>query len=120
MFFAQKAWQGNEESLGPLRTLLDPALVWLPTIDADDASVAVEVFTDLLSNFGMFFQEKHLAILSQIITSPWGMDQLHTVLEDPEDVSAFVKLVLAFADITISTLATDPDSSMTKEIMGKS
>jgi hypothetical protein len=66
----------------------------------------------------MFFQEKHLATISQIITSPWGMDLMNNVIEDPEDVSAFAKLVLAFADVVMNTLATDPNSITTKEIMG--
>lgn len=59
-------------------------------------------------------------MLSEIITSQWGRKQLHAAMEDPEEVSSFVRLVLAFADVTINTLATVPASPMTMEIMCKS
>lgn len=119
MFFAQKAWQGSEESLSPLRDLLDPALAWLPTLGIDDASETIQVLTDLLSSFGMFFRDTHLLTLSQMITSPWGMNQMHSVLQDPEDVTSFVGLVLAFADVTIEDLVTNPDSPLTIQTMCK-
>ncbi|KAE9984149.1 hypothetical protein EG327_005230 [Venturia inaequalis] len=119
VFFAQKAWQGSEESLGPLRELLGPALAWLPTLSADDASETIQVFTDLLSSFGMFFRADHLGTLLQIITSPWGMNQIHTALQDPEDVSCFVALVLAFADVTMEDLLTKPNSPLTTQTMCK-
>jgi hypothetical protein len=80
---------------------------------------AMDIFTDLLSNFGMFFNEQHLTTISQIVTSPWGMDQMNTAIEDPEDVPAFAKFLLAFADVMIGTLVTSPDSSIAKEIMRK-
>jgi hypothetical protein len=67
----------------------------------------------------MFFQEQQLATISQMIISPWGMDQIQNAIEDPEDVSSFSRLLLAFAEIKIATLATDPNSTMTKEMMGK-
>lgn len=45
------------------------------------------------------------------------MEQMHTALQDPEDVSSFVALVLAFADVTIEDLVTNPNSPLTTEIM---
>ncbi|TID19500.1 ARM repeat-containing protein [Venturia nashicola] len=117
VFFAQKAWQGSEESLGPLRELLGSALTWLPTLSVEDASETIQVFTDLLSSFGMFFRSDHLGTLLQIITSPWGMNQMNAALQDPEDTSSFVALVLAFADVTIEDLVTKPDSPLTTQTM---
>ncbi|QDS70297.1 hypothetical protein FKW77_008081 [Venturia effusa] len=117
VFFAQKAWQGSEESLSPLRELLSPALAWLPTLSAEEASEPNQIFTDLLSSFGMFLRADHLSTLLKILTDPWGMDQLHAALQDPDDVPSFVALVLAFADVTMEDLVTKPDSPMTTQIM---
>lgn len=47
------------------------------------------------------------------------MDQMHTALQDPEDVSSFVALVLAFADVTIEDLVTKPNSPLTTQTMCK-
>lgn len=80
----------------------------------------MDILSDLLSQFGTFFQNSHLGMVSTLITSPWGEQQFEPIMtEAEEEMPPFARLVLAFGDVSVKTLATTPDSPLTQKIMGK-
>ncbi|KAF2434747.1 ARM repeat-containing protein [Tothia fuscella] len=116
--FSQPAWPSDQESLTPLRSLLEPAMVWCPI----GAPESLDIFTDLLSTFGAFFQKANLEALGTLLTSRWAQEQLTNILTDAnegtgEDTPAFAKLVLAYGEVMMKELVNEPDSVVNKDLM---
>jgi hypothetical protein len=80
----------------------------------------MEVFAELLSTFGSFFQKEHLGMISALLTSSWGEEHLKEVVQEPDDeVPSFARLALAFGEITVKELVTDPNNPTNRAIMCK-
>jgi hypothetical protein len=115
--FVQKAWPSNDEVLSVLRQLIDPAISLCAV--ADSSEDAMDVMSDLLTNFGSFFGKEHLEKISTLLVSPWGVSQLES-LWDEADLPPFAKFVLAFGDVTVKDIAYHPDSVVFQKIMSES
>lgn len=80
----------------------------------------MEVFSELLSTFGSFFQKEHLRMISALITSPWGEGHLKKVLAESDDeLPPFARLALAFGDVSVKELVTEPEKPVNKAILCK-
>jgi hypothetical protein len=114
--FVQKAWPSNDEVLSKLRLLIEPALSLCTT--ADSADDAMDILSDLLTNFGTFFGKEHLEKISNLLISAWGASQLEGIWQESE-MHPFAKLVLAFGEVTVKDLAYHPDSDVSQRVMSK-
>jgi hypothetical protein len=115
----QKGWPNNEDVLSPLRLLIEPALFWCAR--EETSSDAMDVFSDLLTSFGTFFHKEHLDMISSLLTSSLDASHLEAIWAESNEIELhpLARLVLAFGDATVKTLAHHPDSPVTQRIMSK-
>lgn len=78
-----------------------------------------DVIADLLSNFGTLFTPQHLQSLCALLLGPWGEEHIQGVLvEATDELPPFVRLLIAFGDLSLQQLATHPGELTSQQIMG--
>ncbi|KAK7551890.1 armadillo-type protein [Phyllosticta citricarpa] len=90
-----------------VQTLIIPAL---HCVHADPENT-VEPFADLLRRRGIeIFSDDHLKLLGELITSPWGQQQIADVVDNGIPSEHFVDLILAFGTAMLPKLISTPEA----------
>jgi hypothetical protein len=118
IFHAQKsAWMTNPELIKPLQEITDAVLEWFESTELDEAADAIG---DILYDFPSFFTAAQKTKISKIIVGPWAQESLQALLIEPTDeLPRFVRLLLAFADQSLTQLVENPEDTLTQQIMGR-
>ena len=104
--YAHRAWVDKAiTELGLLRQLTPLAMIALYQDDMYGA--AVELFTDVLTNFPAFFTRDDFITLSTLLTNSKAQDILSRLKEGDFDmeVMSFARLLLAYGDAAVQDLA---------------
>ena len=104
--YANRAWvEKARRELGLLRQLTPLAMIALYRDDMYGA--AVELFTDVLTNFPAFFTAQDFTILSTVLTNAKAQAILSRLKEGDFDVEvmSLARLLLAYGDAVIQDLA---------------
>ncbi|KAF2142854.1 uncharacterized protein K452DRAFT_357923 [Aplosporella prunicola CBS 121167] len=101
--------KASEESLRQkklLQTLILPALQCVHA----DPDHSVEGLSEMLRKRYELFGAEHLNLVSELIMSPWGQEQLNELLAGEGESQTFTSLLLAFAAAIRVQLVGDSDS----------
>ena len=115
--YAHRAYIDKAIELEPLRLLTPRALQAFSIEGLLD--VAVEFFSDILTNFPAFFTPNDFASLAKILSSPLAQSYLLTMKAgdfDPEAV-VFARMLLAYGDAVVHDLAKDIEDPQSRQIM---
>ncbi|KAB2576968.1 Importin-beta [Lasiodiplodia theobromae] len=89
-----------------IQSLIVPAVHCMHA-DPENSS---EGFADLLRKRGdMLFEAEHIQLIHNLITSPWGAQQMSSLLEGDPEADAFLTLLLAFCAAILDRLLASPD-----------
>ena len=116
--YAHRAWVDKAVlELGLLRQLTPLAMVALYQDDMYGA--AVELFTDVLSNFPAFFTKDDFTTLSTLLTNSKAQDILSRLKEGDFDVEvmSFARLLLAYGDAAVQDLAQKTDDAQLGQVL---
>ncbi|KAK8199467.1 armadillo-type protein [Phyllosticta capitalensis] len=95
------------DRIDQVQTLIIPAL---HCVHADPENT-VEPFADLLRRRGIeIFSDDHLKLLSELITSTWGQQQIADMTENGIPSDHFIDLMLAFGTAMLPKLVSTPDT----------
>ncbi|KAH8683271.1 armadillo-type protein [Tricladium varicosporioides] len=103
--YSHRAFIDDAIVLDPLRTLTKPAVMCL----ADDNlyETAIELFTEVLSNFSKFLSEDDFELLYTLFDSPWAQERYQRLIQGDFDFESiqFGLFTIAFGDANLQDLA---------------
>ncbi|OJD38829.1 importin 13 [Diplodia corticola] len=89
-----------------IQSLIVPAVHCMHS-DPDNSS---EGFAELLrKRVGSLFETEHIQLIHNLITSPWGEQQMSNILEGDTDTDSFLTLLLAFGAAILERLLVTAD-----------
>ncbi|EPE07056.1 importin [Ophiostoma piceae UAMH 11346] len=112
ILYAQRLPLNSSETLiGPLRSLINPVVICLQDDELYDA--AIELLSDILSNYSNFFTADHYDSIASIFESEWGEKHMQALLGGDFDFEPlqYGLLLLAYGDARVETLMTTPAST---------
>ena len=115
--YAHRAYIDKAIELEPLR-LLTPRAIQAFRVEGL-LDVAVEFFSDILTNFPAFFTANDFASLAKILSSPLAQTCLSTMKAgdfDPQAV-AFARMLLAYGDAVVHDLAKNIEDLQCRQIL---
>lgn len=93
-----------------IKTLTPMAIAWLTNEAVFDT--AAEVVGDIMSSYFAFFGPSDVTTLASILSGPWALAKFRNLVdpecEDDSDSHRFIKLIVAFAEATVQTIARNP------------
>lgn len=100
----------SEALIGPLRSLIIPVVNCLQDEELYDA--AIELLSDILSNYSNFFTAEHYDAIATIFESQWGAKHMEALLGGDFDFEPlqYGLLLLAYGDARVELLMTTPSS----------
>lgn len=105
MYYSLRSSNPSEAQLLLLKSLTRPAIDWL--LDSEQYEVACEVFIDILTTCFPFLTQEDSFYLANLLISPWAMERYNSLLtgENDWDAIQFSRLLVAFAEATVTQLA---------------
>lgn len=110
--YSHRAFIDDEIVLDPLRSLTQPAIISL--VNNDLYEIAVDIFTDVLSNYSRFLSKEDFMLLYSLFNSQWSQTRYERLINGDFDFDSmqFGAFMIAFGDATVVDLAqkagTDP------------
>ncbi|KAI9826906.1 MAG: hypothetical protein M1832_005845 [Thelocarpon impressellum] len=115
--YAHRAFVDSGINTGPLRDLVPVVVPYLAQEDTNE--VAVELFTDVLSNYPKFLSPVDIRMLSLSLCSPWAQGRLASLQagDFDSDPIQFGRFLLALGDATVQDLARSPENGDSQRIL---
>lgn len=117
VLYAQRAWPKSPERLGYLRSLVQPALA---CCSYDGTGETVDHITEMLSNYGSFWDAEHREAVSSLLRSPWGQQRMVELQAEHPESTSFARLLLAYGDVAVQDIIQNPNNFASQQIMGMS
>lgn len=120
ILYAQRASSTTDVLIGPLRTLIPPTLNCLANDDLYEA--AIELFTDILSNYSGFLTKEHYSSLASLFESQWAQERYQALLQGDFDFDSlqFGLFMLAYGDAKVQELMEGSDAQSQNFLSGLS
>ncbi|TVY38169.1 Importin beta-like protein [Lachnellula subtilissima] len=110
--YAHRAFIDDAIVLEPLQALIKPAMMCLAEDDLSE--IAIELFSDMLTNYSKFLSREDFELLYSLFNSPWAQERYQRLIEGDYDFDSlqFGNFMIAFGDATLQDLAknTAPNS----------
>ncbi|TVY44332.1 Importin beta-like protein [Lachnellula occidentalis] len=110
--YAHRAFIDDDIVLEPLQALIKPAMMCLAEDDLSE--IAIELFSDMLTNYSKFLSKEDFELLYSLFNSPWAQERYQRLIEGDYDFDSlqFGNFMIAFGDATLQDLAksTAPNS----------
>ncbi|KZL75180.1 importin 13 [Colletotrichum incanum] len=104
VWFSQRVSAHNDELIGSLRALVQPTIAALAEEDLYEA--AVELLSDILSNYSGFLTENHYESLFSLFETQWSRERYQRLVEGDFDFDSvqYGQLMIALGDSKVETL----------------
>ena len=109
MSYSHRAFVDDEIVLDPLRTLTKSAIMCL--VDESLYEIAIELVSDVLSNYSKFLHKEDFTLLYSLFNSPWAQERYQRLIGGDFDFDSlqFGQFMIAFGDATVQDLAQKVD-----------
>ncbi|OLN81517.1 Importin beta-like protein [Colletotrichum chlorophyti] len=114
IWFSQRVSAQNDELVSSLRTLVQPTIAALG--DEELYEVAVELLSDILSNYSGFLTEEHYESLFSLFETQWSQKRYQRLVQGDFDFDSvqFGQLMIALGDSKVQNLICSVDDRSTR------